>query len=53
MVMYQLGVMLTEGIGTDKNEALGKTYLKQAADKKFKLANEYLNRILKTNGFVA
>jgi TPR repeat protein len=53
MVMYQLGVMLTEGIGTDKNEALGKTYLKQAADKKFKLANEYLNRKLKTNGFVA
>lgn len=53
MVLYQLGVMLIEGIGTDKNEDLGKTYLKQASDKKFKLATEYLNRYSKNNHFVA
>lgn len=47
MVLYQLGVMLFEGIGTDKNESLGKTYLKQASDKKFKLATEYLIRLEK------
>lgn len=45
MVLYQLGVMLIEGIGNDKNEELGKTYLKQASDKKFKLATEYLIRL--------
>ena len=53
MVLYQLGVMLIEGIGIEKNIVLGKTYLKQASDKKFKLATEYLNRISIHNSFVS
>jgi hypothetical protein len=50
MVLYQLGVMLIEGIGIEKNIVLGKTYLKQASDKKFKLATEYLIRLEKKEG---
>jgi uncharacterized protein len=45
MVLYQMGVMLVEGRGTNKNETLGINYLKQAAEKRFNLALEYLKKM--------